>query len=485
MFIKNKLRLMSLFSLLFTIASQADTTLIKNVKIINEYAELKNQPVNILITEEVITKIGHFNAHPDHVIDAQGKYLIPGLIDSHVHLDGVPGLNANSTKEQELLPEGVSQIPKSYLYFGFTTVLDLASSSGFINQWNTQDLAPEALFCKASSILNGYPMVYVGDTASQLSSPMAYSQLYDKGQSDLYPADFPIKQHQPQQLVKKAKEEGAICIKAFYETGFGAQKNLPVPNQSLIRELKLYSDQEDMPLFLHANSFEAYQFSLQTNVSVLAHGIWHNNGQEIGPLIKALARQGISVQPTLSVLEGELELFNHSFFSDEAVRAAIPSSLINWYKSEKGQWFKQVVNKALGNPQENHTHETAKEQYKHVLQTHRQGVQALLENKANLVFGSDTPSGPIYTQFPGLNGYREMQAWVRAGIDLKTIFKSVTIRNAELLGIQNRIGAIKEGMQADLLLLNDNPLEDIQAYNSSETIFINGQAVDRGSLAAK
>lgn len=485
MFIINKLHLMSLFSLLVPVASQADTTLIKNVKIINEYAELKNQPVNILITEQVISKIGHFNAHADHIIDGEGKYLIPGLIDSHVHLHGVPGLNASSTEEQYLQREAESQIPKSYLYFGFTTVLDLASSSGFINHWNNQDLAPEALYCAATPILNGYPLAFSGETASQLNSPMARDMLYDSNQSEQYPPNYPIKEHLPNQLVNRAKKEGAICIKAFYEKGFGAKKNLPVPSPSLIRELKLYADQEDMPLFLHANSSEAYQFALQTNVSVLAHGIWHSNGQEIEPLVKALAQQGISVQPTLTVLEGELALFNYSFFSDEAVRAAIPSALINWYKSEKGQWFKQVINEALGNSQENHTYESAKEQYTQALQTHRQGVQILLENNVNIVFGSDTPSGPIYTQFPGLNGFREMQAWAKAGIDLKTLFKSLTIRNAELLGIQNHLGAIKGGMQADLLLLRENPLEDIQAYNSIETVFINGHAVERDSLAAK
>ncbi|MEP0357255.1 MAG: amidohydrolase family protein [Paraglaciecola sp.] len=485
MFSKNNLRLVIVISFFNTTLSQAGTTLITNVKIINHHAELENQAVDILITEEIISNIGHVNTKADRIINGKGKYLIPGLIDSHVHLEGVPGLKGDASKEQLLQHVGLSQVPKSYLYFGFTTVLDLASHTSFINQWNTQQLAPEALYCKASSILNGYPMVYAGDTTAQLSSPMAYSQLYDKNQSAQYPTDFPIKQHLPKQLVKKAKQEGAICIKAFYETGFGIRKNLAVPTQSLIRDLKRYADQENMPLFLHANSSEAYEFAIQTKVSVLAHGIWHSRGKDIVPLIQNIANQGMSVQPTFTVLDGELELFNPSFFSDKTVRAAIPSSLLHYYKSEKGQWFKQVISKGLDRSKGNNEYSKAKEQYKFPQQTHRQGVQLLLAHNANLVFGSDTPSGPIYTQFPGLNGFREIQAWVAAGVDLKTLFKSLTIRNATLLGIQNRVGSIKEGMQADLLLLNENPLDNAQAYNSIETIIINGQAVARESLAAK
>ncbi|MEP0177773.1 MAG: amidohydrolase family protein [Paraglaciecola sp.] len=485
MFTTYTLRLIGLLGLYFTNGSQAETTLIKNVTIINEYAELLEQPKNILIIDEIISKIGNFDTQADHIIDGQGKYLIPGLIDSHVHLKGVPGLRVDSVKDQELQRDGAKQIPRSYLYFGFTTVLDLASYSSFVSQWNAQVYAPEALYCTAMSILNGYPIVYSGEAASQLSSPMASYLLYDKNQSDEYPADYPVKEHLPEHLVKKAKKEGAICIKTFYEKGFGVKKNLPVPDLDLIRELKLYASQENMPLFLHANSTDAYQFASQTNVSVLAHGLWHSNGNDIKPLIKDIAHQDISVQLTLTVVEGELDLFDHSFFSSEEAHSAIPSSLINWYKSESGQWFKKILSSNVLNLQNNKQHETMKKKYDHVFQTLRKGVHSLLENNVNLVFGSDTPSGPIYTQFPGLNGFREIQAWARTGVDLKTLFKSLTIRNAELLGVQNRIGAIREGMQADLLLLNENPLVDVQAYNSIQTVFIDGLAIDRESLAAK
>jgi imidazolonepropionase-like amidohydrolase len=60
------------------------------------------------------------------VLNGTGQLLTPGLIDAHTHLSGVPGMtfeqrNANPSIVQAAL----AQIPKSYLYHGFTTVIDL------------------------------------------------------------------------------------------------------------------------------------------------------------------------------------------------------------------------------------------------------------------------------------------------------------------------------------------------------------------------
>ena len=59
-------------------------------------------------------------------IDGKGKYLIPGLIDSHVHLANTAGLNGPLKKKYpEVVELYYNQLPKSYLYFGFTTLIDV------------------------------------------------------------------------------------------------------------------------------------------------------------------------------------------------------------------------------------------------------------------------------------------------------------------------------------------------------------------------
>jgi imidazolonepropionase-like amidohydrolase len=102
-----------------------------------------------------------------------------------------------------------------------------------------------------------------------------------------------------------------------------------------------------------------------------------------------------------------------------------------------------------------------------------------------LRFGSDTPSGPFNTQLTGLNGFREIEAWGAAGVELREIFRAITIDNAELLGLGKEIGQVAVGMRADLLLLDANPLESINAYDSISTVILRGKPIDRNSLSAQ
>ena len=60
------------------------------------------------------------------IVDGSGKYLIPGLIDSHVHIGSLVALDdASVEKRPELVAAYHAQLPRSYLAFGFTTLVDV------------------------------------------------------------------------------------------------------------------------------------------------------------------------------------------------------------------------------------------------------------------------------------------------------------------------------------------------------------------------
>ena len=60
------------------------------------------------------------------VVEGSGRFLVPGLIDGHVHLGEIPGLSHEAALARPALAEAYfAQLPRSYLYFGFTTVVDL------------------------------------------------------------------------------------------------------------------------------------------------------------------------------------------------------------------------------------------------------------------------------------------------------------------------------------------------------------------------
>jgi imidazolonepropionase-like amidohydrolase len=96
-----------------------------------------------------------------NVIDGAGLFLTPGLIDSHVHLGDIPGM----TPEQEAQHPDIAkaardQIPRSYLLYGFTTLIDLISTPQGMARWKSRDIVPDAYFCGGAALMDGYPMNY-------------------------------------------------------------------------------------------------------------------------------------------------------------------------------------------------------------------------------------------------------------------------------------------------------------------------------------
>ena len=482
-----------LIALLALSVAQAESLIIRNVQIISGDKPQALAKQDLLINNGRIQAIGKNLGHADKVINAQGQYLIPGLIDTHVHLDGVPGYVGDDPKDEAMLSETKKQIPRSYLYFGFTTVLDLAGDDGSITKWNAQALAPKAYYCAPVIIPNGYPASWL-DKDAQFTVPSSQYMLFDPQQPNVHPDNFLREAHSPQAVVQLAKKNGANCIKVFYETGFGPKKNLPVPSVALIQAVVEQAKKLGLPVYLHGNSQDAYEFALKTGITTLVHGMWHetknaaklDNLRRIEQIAVELVQANISIQPTIQVLYGEQEVFNPDFFRDAKVQHAIPQAMRQWYQSDAGQWMKNILAEefppTMTNPQE--LYGAVKTAYEKPLGTVRRMTQQLSKNSAHLLFGSDTPSGPFYSQFPGVNGRWEMDRWLETGISLSQLFSAMTIDNARALGLEKSIGSVQVGMQANLLLLKDNPLNTVSAYDTIEQVILNGKVHERKIFSA-
>ena len=108
----------------------------------------------------------------------------------------------------------------------------------------------------------------------------------------------------------------------------------------------------------------------------------------------------------------------------------------------------------------------------------------MLQEHLPLVFGSDAPGVDGFGNPPGLIGRLELQNWADAAAPLSLILCAATLDNAAALGLSKELGSIEVGKRADLLLLKDNPLANVSAYDSIETIFLNGEPSAREALRA-
>jgi hypothetical protein len=225
---------------------------------------------------------------------------------------------------------------------------------------------------------------------------------------------------------------------------------------------------------------------------MLVHGLWNGDATTTDDVVVNIANQlanaGIAVQPTVQVIYGGQELANPEFFKDAYLKQVMPASLINWYQSYEGQWMNREMSGGFGdNTMQNPAQQYQQVQgaYKPLLERVKLLTQQLnAKNKSLLVFGSDTPSGPIYTQFPGLNGRKEMDHWIAMGISLPDLFTAMTIGNAKKMGLEKEIGSVEKNKIANLLLLRKNPLDDVTAYDSVNWVILKGKPIMREQLSA-
>jgi imidazolonepropionase-like amidohydrolase len=431
-------------------------------------------------------KIVELSEHPlrgETQIDGTGRYLTPGLIDSHVHLGAIPGMSEDQEHAHpDIARAAREQIPRSYLYFGFTTLIDLVSTPNAMARWKSHDLVPDTYFCGAAALIDGYPMVFT-------PKPKRYEEfpylLVEPQAGASLPSGINAAEHSPQAVVAHMKSDGAICVKTFFDRGW-SNMHLPVPRLETIRALVRAAHAAGLPVLIHANSAEAQTFGLDAGVDILAHGLWGTTEQvttgQLTPAMKSIldrvVQGNVGWQPTMQVLHGVKDLFNPEFLSDPMLAQALPRSLIEWYGSREGQRFHdQTTSYAKANPAGVSD-----------LTTQLERVSAatgyLAQRNARLLFGTDTPSTPTYTNPPGLNGRLEMNNWIAAGVSETKLFHALTIDNARALQLDKQIGTVEPGKTANLLLLRANPLASVEAYDTIDIVFLHGRPILRTDLSA-
>jgi imidazolonepropionase-like amidohydrolase len=442
-----------------------------------------------------ISKTGGATAHSSTdtiAIDGSGLFLAPGLIDSHVHLGAIPGMTPEQEAEHpDIARAAREQIPRSFLLYGFTTLIDLISTPQEMARWKGHDLVPDTYFCGGAALMDGYSMNYAPKPQRYQDWPYMLIEAGTQAPDGIDPAI-----HTPQAVVSRMKTDGAICVKTFFERGFGGVRDLPVPKLETIREVVKAAHAAGLPVFMHANSDEAQRFALDAGVDIMAHGLWnwyqeHSTTSDVTPGIRKILddelAQNVGLQPTIQVLYGIRDLFSTSFLSDPRLPRVLPSNLIDWYRSPEGQWFRALISQEMKSPANanpNQLERVINEGIGPVIDRGKQATAYVVARHGRILFGTDTPSAPTYANPPGLNGWFEMHRLIEAGETPAQIFESATLTNARALKLDREIGTVRVGKRANLLLLRQDPTQTIDAYAEIVKVILNGRVLDPSELAA-
>ncbi|MGG6230322.1 amidohydrolase family protein [Tenacibaculum sp. SDUM215027] len=384
---------------------------------------LRNQ--RVLITNNRILKIESAskksNISRDVIIPASGKYLMPGLVETHFHQQN------NIKNEFKLL-----------IANGITTARNMAEYDG-------QDHIKIRELARKNSFLS--PHYYTAGpylTQKHLNSLRAVEDVIahhrEKGYDYLKVADN-LPKTVYLKLLELAKKESIDVI------GHG-QRNMPLEFSLRIKSIA------------HVEEFMNI-FSKDQNTSI---SFLHKAAKEI-------KTSGIYVSPTLGIFEMISKYADNEkhqkLINDENIKY-LPKHYSGYWKSNKINyrkldWF--TTTKSLN-------------RLEGELKWQKKFTSILHSHKVPLMAGSDT-----YGLFiPGFSLHHELELMNSAGLSAYETLKSATVTPARYLNTISQSGTITEGKLADIVLLEKNPLENIKNTRTILGVFVKGKWLDRNSL---
>lgn len=447
---------------IFNFELKADNTpkniAIINVTIIPMNKELVLHDQTIVIENGKIKQIGDASKIklPANckTIDGKGKYLVPGFFDMHAHFFYEQGNNVN-TCEAEL---------KMMLANGLTTVRIECGDSVYLDarqkvkthQWLGPDLS-----VSSPQFVGNYPWegkVFAKICKTPNEAVVAVKQCKKEGYDEIK-ITFMVKRDVYDAIIKTAKEEG---IKV---TGHvGPLVKLPA---ALAAKQQIEHMDEFIDMLLPDTTYNHGQ-------SVSDMNIWRKKAwatvpyldeSKIPSLVKSVKDAGIYVTPT--------NYFFYSSFADSISKdeyMARPDYQYIPIAIKKERW--EIREYYWKNPPP----AASRKKY---IDTRNKIVYELNKAGVKLMAGSDSPE---WFLVQGFSIHDELETFARAGLSPYSILQTVTINPASYLGVNKIKGTIETGKDADLILLDKNPLDNISNTRSINTIIKGATTFDKAGL---
>ena len=408
------------------------------------------------------------------VIDGLGRTLIPGLIDTHVHLlyDSGPDL---LTRAPQLVDEWLAVVrryPESRapivrrgqlkLKAGVTTMRVLGD--GYYSLAYRDDLArwdvvgPRVL--TAGLHVNG-PNGYV---------TKAFGAHLDSAAR----AEVAVELHSVEEIERRLKDHiarGVDVIKIATTHGdMGFEDATPDLPETWVREIVRVAHQHGLTVTAHSYGTEGDWAAVRGGVDGLEHLV--NVPHELpDDLVQAIKERGIYVCPTLSGSAYSVWKFLQTpelLYEDPELVANVPVGVRkDLYFALRVLTLPGVARLLLRQPE-------PMRQWQRWYQQSLRNTTKLYRSGVTLIFGTDTPFtfGNFFHSV-----MNEVRALKLAGLPNEAILRMATSEAARALGINDRLGTIEPGKTADLVLVAGDPVSDIEAVGRVELVMKEGRIV--------
>ena len=404
------------------------------------------------------------------IIDATGKYLIPGLWDMHVHLTHKPDIQ--------------DRISELFIANGVTSVRDmggeLAKVTDFRMQANRLDMTAPRIWI-AGPLIDGEPPIFdgspgIGGPAMSLAvgTPEAAISIVDKLVEhgvDLIKIYEMLKPEVFAAVIKRAHYHGIpvdghiparVLIQDAIAEGLDGIQHLSGMKIGCAHHAQKWKDQIDSYLDKLSGIAKGYELIGHVHKTIYPRTQADLDEVRCSALIDEFVKQGIWHTPTLSLMAiRPLRYFDRADWQrpyrylPEPIRTEMREKLAvvmdaEQYPSlsERGEWAIKTVG-----------------------ELHKAGVK--------LLAGTDSVSG---VSVAGFSLHDELEALVDAGLSPLAALQTATLHPAQFFSRADKFGVIEVDYYADLVLLDADPLVDIRHTRKINAVISKGRIYDRSVL---
>ena len=364
------------------------------------------------------------------VIDAGGRTVMPGLIDAHMHIDLVGHGSYARLYEfmngMERIEDFMAIAAKQMLRAGVTTGLDLG--------------APFQAFDFREKVRRGE----VPGPRLLLSGPWITRIDYD-----IIPDEYEIIIHSPREAAQRTRESierGVDVIKVW--EGLSEEDYRAVVDVAHEAGIKVHA---------HLYEPERIRYALDAGVDVFQHVGSGGNPPYEQALVSEIAHRNIPVVQTIAhriwVYPATVEFPERLY--DPVYRKDMPADI-----------YQEFIESVENYQRLSYFSEIGRE-----VRNSKVAARQFIEGGAYIGVGTDAAS-PLNMHTEAM--WREMSALVESGMTTREVISAATRNNAHILGLADRIGTIEPGKFADIIIVDGNPLRNIEVLDYVEIVIKDG-----------
>lgn len=372
------------------------------------------------------------------VVDVRGKFVMPGLIDMHNHVQ-VGGFRRGQNP----------RIPLSLLLaYGVTTVFNPSISTKELAELRTLTAGDAAPFPR---VFSAGPIVSVKGDIGRLAVD---------GSAPESPADA-------RAAVKALKAAGVDAIKVSRDDVSWAMRfTVPVMPAPVLAALVDEAHREGLKVFVHAPLLDHAKAALRAGADGLLHGIVDRAVDQ--ELIDLLTKNRAFYVPTLAMFEavGDMSAWGRRQSRDDG-RQLVAGLADAFASGAEGKRFAAMFDNTAF--------------VKDRMAILRANVKRVADAGIPVVMGTDTG---FYGVISGVSSQIEVALMAEAGLTADAALRAATINAARMLGRDTDLGSIEAGKLADLLVLDANPLDNVGNLRQIYRVVRGGAVLDPAQLVS-